>query len=96
MGASLESEILPVVSSLKVKNWVRLVCSESEEPVREGIYTAGGCVVGQFHGPDVYYKEHYGIEVLILLDPVLDGKPFFVLIQDITFIEILHPAVIDD
>ncbi len=96
MDASLELEIIPVVSSLKEKNWVRLVCSEREEPVREGIYSAGGCVVGQFHGPDVYYKEHYGIEVLILLDPILDGRPFFVLIEDITSIEILHPTVIDD
>jgi len=96
MGASFESEILPVVASLKGKNWVHLVCSEPKEPVPDGVYKAGGCVIGRFHGPDVYYKKHHGIEVLILLDPILDDKPFIVLIEGIEFIEVLHPIFADD
>ncbi len=84
------------IQSLKPRSWVRIECRPHEHPVPAGIYALGGRVIGQYAVPDVYYHRQYGVKVLILLDPVLDEKPFIVLLEDIISLEVIKPSVPDD
>ncbi len=82
------------ISLLNLREWVRLTCQKRAQPTFEGIYTAGGCVVGQIYVPDVYYRKMHGVEVLVILDS--DHKAFFILHEDVVHIQVLHTSVKDD
>jgi hypothetical protein len=83
------------VAQLRPKNWVRLECKRRESFGLEGIYTAGGIVIGQYT-PDTYYQYRYKLPVVTVLDPSLNGKAFIVLLEDIECLSIIRTSVPDD
>lgn len=97
MANQKELHTLPVdVPDLKHHDWVHLECRKHKGKTHEGIFLAGGSVVGLAHVPDVYYKQRYGAQVVTLIDPVLNDQPFNVLVEDIEFLEVLAPSVPND
>ncbi len=84
------------VPNLKPHDWVHLECRKHEGKAHEGIFLAGGSVVGLVHVPEVYYKQCYGVQVVTVIDPVLNDQPFNVLVEDIKFLEVLTPSVLND
>ncbi len=82
------------ISALRPRDWARVLCRHREkETVPAGVFTAGGEVVGRVHGPG--YCGH-GVPILVLLDPVLDDRPFFIQIEDIDCVYRIDPKVRDD
>ncbi len=91
----VESRVLSVVLALKEKDWVHCVSRRRPQPKFEGLYIHGGRILGQFH-PDVCYQRRHNTEVLVLINPFLNEKPFFVLLEDIVWLKIRHASVKDD
>lgn len=86
------------VLELRPRDWVKLLCRDTRGMgcCPEGIFTAGGEVVGVVHTPLAECYRRQGFEVVVVLDPVIEGKAYFIRFTDINEAFRIDPLVRDD